>query len=140
MGLQIRTPRTPPQVPTEEEVRAVLQARLAKGITGKRNRALVLLFADAGLRASEVLRLLVENLSLAERSLFIRSGKGRKDRVTFVSPTTARALRKYLAVRPRVAPEDFLFVDAQNREATRFGSIRRELSLALELQVPRQVA
>jgi site-specific recombinase XerD len=75
--------------------------------------------ADAGLRASEALRLVVESWGAADRSLFVRSGKGRKDRVAFVSPTTARALREYLAVRPVVTQDDFLFVDIQNRPLKR---------------------
>lgn len=44
----------------------------------------------------------------------MRQGKGRKDRVTFVGPTTARALRDWLATR-RVAGEDFLFTTDDGR-------------------------
>ena len=118
-GLRIRTPRTLPQVPTEDEVRAILRACPASGFFGKRNRALMLVLADAGLRASEVLSLLLEHWGAADRSLFVRSGKGRKDRVAFVSPTTARALRDYLAARPVVPPDGFLFVDAQDQRLKR---------------------
>jgi site-specific recombinase XerD len=113
-GLHVRTPKSLPQVPTEEEVRAVLQ-RCPETFTGRRNRAMLLVMADAGLRASEVLHLLVEHLNLQERSLFVRSGKGQKDRVSFLSPMTARAIKEYLGKRPVMSREDFLFVDAQNR-------------------------
>jgi site-specific recombinase XerD len=88
-------------------------------LTGRRNRALILVMADAGLRASEVLRLLVEDWTPAQRSLFVRSGQGQKDRVVFVSPTTARALKEYLGTRRVLAPEDFLFLDSQSRPLKR---------------------
>ena len=113
-GLTIRTPTTLPQVPTEEELRAVLEC-CPGTLVGVRNRAMILIMADAGLRARELLRLLVEDWNPQERSLFIRSGKGQKDRVTFIAPTTVRAIRDYLAMRPQISREDFLLVDAQKQ-------------------------
>ncbi len=70
-GLTIRTPHTLPQVPTEGELRAVLTC-CPPTFEGVRNRALILVMADAGLRAAEVLCLLVEDWNPQERSLFIR--------------------------------------------------------------------
>ncbi len=80
---------------------------------------MILVMADAGLRVGEVLRLLVEDLNAQERSLFIRSGKGQKDRVSFIAPTTVRAIRDYLAMRPQLSREDWLFVNAKNRPLQR---------------------
>lgn len=113
-GFRIRIPKTLPQVPTEEEVRRVLQ-QCPQTVVGRRNRALILVLADTGLRASEILRLLVEDWNPSERSLFVRSGKGRKDRVVFLSPTTTRALKEYLGMRCGFASEEFLFVDQRAR-------------------------
>lgn len=113
-GFTIRVPKKLPAVPTEDDLRAVLSV-CGSEFHGRRSRALLLVLADAGLRASEIVRLLIEDWKPAERSLFIRSGKGRKDRVAFVAPTTARALRAYLGTRRLVSPEDFLFADVQNR-------------------------
>jgi site-specific recombinase XerD len=72
---------------------------------------MTLVMADAGLRAGETLRLLVEQWNPQERSLFVRSGKGQKDRVSFVGATTAPAIRDYLASRTLASREDWLFVD-----------------------------
>ncbi len=113
-GLKLRTPKTLPQVPTEDEVAAVLRA-LPDTFEGVRNRAMVLVLADAGLRASELVRLLVEHWQPAQRALVVRGGKGRKDRVAFVGPTTARALKTWLARHPEPAGESFLFVDRRGR-------------------------
>ncbi len=117
VGFSIRTPTALPEVPTEDELPAVL-ACCPAGLVGTRNRAMILTMADAGLRVSEVVRLLVEHWNPQERSLFVRSGKGQKDRVTFIAPTTVRAIRDYLAARTQVSREDWLFVDARNRPLT----------------------
>src|SRR5579883_613067 len=116
--VELRLPKTLPHVPTDEELRAVLRA-CPDTFTGRRNRALLLVMADTGLRASEVLNLLVEDWNPMERSLFVRRGKGSKDRTVFASPTTARALRDYLSMRRSLAREDFLFTDESNRPLKR---------------------
>ncbi|HXF81633.1 MAG TPA: tyrosine-type recombinase/integrase [bacterium] len=113
-GFTMRTPKTLPDVPTEDELRAVLVA-CREDFHGVRNRALLLVLADSGLRASEVLHLLVEGWRPTDRGLFVRAGKGRKDRVAFIGPTTTRALKTWLARHPTPSPEAFLFIDRQGR-------------------------
>jgi integrase/recombinase XerD len=53
-----------------------------------------------GLRISEVCSLLVNDVDLPGRKLFIRNSKERKDRMVYLSQTTIEALRHYLAIRP----------------------------------------
>ncbi len=113
-GFTMRTPKTLPNVPTEDELRAVL-AVCPDTLEGTRNRALILVLADAGLRASELLHLLVEDWRSADRGLFVRAGKGRKDRVAFIGPTTTRAVKAWLARHPSPSPEVFLFTDRKGR-------------------------
>jgi site-specific recombinase XerD len=113
-GFVMRTPKTLPSVPTEDELRVVLSV-CPETLEGIRNRALILTLADSGLRANEVLRLLLEDWRRVDRGLFVRAGKGGKDRVAFVGPTTARALKEWLTFHPRLATEGFLFTDRQGR-------------------------
>ncbi|MCL6551911.1 MAG: tyrosine-type recombinase/integrase [Firmicutes bacterium] len=113
-GFSMRAPKTLPDVPTEDELRAVLAA-CPDTLEGVRNRALLLVLADAGLRASELLHLLVEDWRPSDRGLFVRAGKGRKDRVSFIGPTTTRALKTWLARHPQPSPESFLFTDREGR-------------------------
>jgi site-specific recombinase XerD len=113
-GFTMRTPRTLPDVPTDDELRAVLAA-CPDTREGTRNRAVLLVLADSGLRAGEVLHLLVEDWRPADRGLFVRAGKGRKDRVAFIGPTTTRTLKAWLARHPQPAPEAFLFCDRGGR-------------------------
>jgi len=113
-GFTMRTPKTLPDVPTDDELRSVLAA-CSDTLEGARNRALMLVLADAGLRAGELLHLLVEDWRPADRGLFVRAGKGRKDRVAFVGPTTTRMLKVWLAYHPLPSPEAFLFCDRAGR-------------------------
>jgi integrase/recombinase XerD len=115
--LRLRTPKTLPHVPTDAEVRALAEA-CGEGGTGVRNRCLVLVMADAGLRAAEVCNLLVEDWTPGQRSLLVRCGKGAKDRVVFVSPVTARALKAYLATRRLAGGEEHLFATEDGRRLT----------------------
>jgi len=117
-GFSMRTPKTLPDVPTEEELRAVLAA-CPDTLEGIRNRTLTLTLADSGLRASEILHLLVEDWRPADRGLFVRAGKDRKDRVAFIGPTTTRALKAWLARHPAPSPEAFLFLDRRGRPLAR---------------------
>lgn len=69
---------------------------------------LILTLADSRLRASEALRLLIEDWRAPDRGLFVRAGK---DRVAFIGPTTTRVLKTWLARYPMPSSEAFLFVD-----------------------------
>ena len=117
-GFTMRTPKTLPDVPTEDELRAVLAA-CPETLEGVRNRTLLLVLADSGLRANEVLRLLVEDWRRADRGLFVRAGKGRKDRVAFIGATTTRALKAWLERHPAPTSETFLFCDRHGRPLNR---------------------
>jgi site-specific recombinase XerD len=65
-------------------------------LRGKRNRAILELLYGTGIRVSECERLDVRDLDLAQGVLFIRNGKGKKDRVVPVVGRAADALDRYL--------------------------------------------
>jgi site-specific recombinase XerD len=75
-----------------------------------RNHAIFATFLHAGLRKRELLRLKMIDLDLENQSLFVRQGKGGKDRIVPVSATLAGSLRRYLKERSRLGkacPEVF---------------------------------
>ncbi|HVH32098.1 MAG TPA: tyrosine-type recombinase/integrase, partial [bacterium] len=117
-GFTMRTPKTLPDVPSDDELRRVLAA-CPETLEGSRNRALMLVMADSGLRASEVLNLQIEDWRPLDRGLFVLGGKGRKDRVSFIGPTTIRALKAWLAHHPAPSPESYLFTDRHGRSLKR---------------------
>jgi site-specific recombinase XerD len=86
----------------EQEFHAAIQ--VARSDYARRqarlDRAWFYLMWHCGLRLSEVRYLTVGDLDLEGRKLFIRSGKGRKDRVVYLSDTTVTALRAHLSARP----------------------------------------
>ena len=85
-----RQPKKLPDVPSRDDVRAVLAAA-----DGLKTRLMLMLAYGAGLRLSEVANLTVDQIDSRRGVLHIRGGKGRKDRLTLLSPTLLAALRTY---------------------------------------------
>ena len=63
--------------------------------------AIIALFLFAGLRRNELLNLKVEDVQLQAGRIFVRSGKGDKDRIIPINETLAEYLRTYLQERDR---------------------------------------
>jgi len=109
----------------ENHIRAILQAvervtyeRDGKTVTAYlpdryRNRALILLLLDTGIRASELCKIQRKDLDLANRSVKV-IGKGRKERILYFSPTTAQAIWKY-----DIGESEYLFSSSRNRPLDR---------------------
>ena len=117
-GIVIRVPRTLPRVPEDEDVIRLLRA-CPQTFEGRRNRALIALLADSGLRISEALRLRIEDVNFSTRILDVRGGKGGKDGVGFFGAEAAQTLRAWLGIRREATLEDYLFVDRTGRSLTR---------------------
>jgi site-specific recombinase XerC len=107
--IRMRVPKTLPRVPTDDDIRA-LMAACAITFEGRRNRLLVALAADSGLRKEELRRLRIGDLDQATRQIRVIAGKGQKDRVGFFGDATARILRAWLAMHPDPRPLAYLFV------------------------------
>ncbi|HEV8540308.1 MAG TPA: tyrosine-type recombinase/integrase [Nitrospiraceae bacterium] len=108
-GLTMRAPKTLPRVPGDEDVRRLL-AVCAQTPEGRRNRVLIALAADSGLRKEELRRLRIGDLDFTTRLIRVQAGKGQRDGVTFFGEATASLLRAWLAVHPDPRPAVFVFV------------------------------
>jgi site-specific recombinase XerD len=105
---------------TMDEVRAILNAPDLTTRSGVRDRAMMHLCFAGGLRVSELVGVLLENVSLQRSPSVMVRGKGRKERCLPLWKETARDLRAWLSLRgPVRAPE--LFVNAQGMPMTRAG-------------------
>ena len=81
-----------PNVFSEEEVKLLLSAS-----DNLKHKCMLMLTYSAGLRKQEVLNLRVSDLNFERKTIFVKNGKGGKDRFTFLSEIAMRYLRKYLA-------------------------------------------
>ena len=86
--------------------------------TAQRNRLIILVLLDTGLRASELCNIKLHNIEM-ERSLIKTLGKGDKERHIPFSDNTAQALWRYITFRDKVNVGTHLFVTDEDRPFTR---------------------
>jgi site-specific recombinase XerD len=84
---------------TEPEIAALLAAPDRSTWAGRRDHALILLAAQTGLRISELAGLTTGDVHLGAGAHVSCTGKGRKQRITPLTATTATVLRIWLAER-----------------------------------------
>jgi site-specific recombinase XerD len=95
--LMKQPPRKPPSYMTKPERQRILDVLSnRKSRRGRRNYALVATLFLAGLRVSEVCHLTVEDVDLEAGALYIRNGKGGKDRRVPIPPRLVRILRLWI--------------------------------------------
>jgi integrase/recombinase XerD len=80
-----------PVVLSKREIVALMNA-----LTNPKHRLIIELMLSSGLRVSECVSLKKTDLDLDEKTITIRSGKGRKDRVTILSNTTAERVSSFI--------------------------------------------
>lgn len=78
-------------------------------MTRRRDRALLMLMLDTGMREGEILRLTLDDIDLANRSCRISSEcKGRRERDVWFEEDTANAIRSYYRIRRKYKGDRFL--------------------------------
>ena len=90
-----------PQVFLEEEVTALLRA-----VDNPKHRCMLMLVYSAGLRLGEAINMRLSDLQPAQNRLFVRGGKGKKDRCTILSPKVWAHLKTYIDL---YNPVDWVF-------------------------------
>lgn len=91
--VQAKKPQKIPQVLTESEV-----TRLLRAIDNLKHRTLIMLIYSAGLRLGEAIKLRLTDLQFEKHRIFIRDGKGKKDRCTIMAHKAETLLRDYLDI------------------------------------------
>lgn len=132
-----RVPRPKPEkrsvVPFEEhEIKAMLSALGRSRVyqrqgyrasdhslpNAERNRAIILLLLDTGIRASELCGAVISDINLRNRNLRV-FGKGAIERTIPFSATTGQAIWRYLSTREGYTLADPLFVNSMGRSLDR---------------------
>lgn len=93
-----------PLILSRDEVKTLIEAARTLG-----HRALLATMYGGGLRVSEVIQLKVADIDARRSVLWVRQGKGRKDRQTLLSPKLLELLRAYWRAE---RPTEWLFPNA----------------------------
>lgn len=125
-----------PVVLSVEEVRAILKAA-----PNERDRAILEVLYGCGLRVSEVCSLKISEVYL--KDMFVKvKGKGSKERLVPMAPSTASAIMDYLSVRPEsdAGCEDVLFLNRFGRALSRVAVFKMVKSVALVAGVDKNLS
>jgi len=99
--LNVKPPKLPRKIIqplTTEDVNNYLLLTSGKHFVDIRNRAILLVFIDSGVRLSELVGMKLEDLDI-ENGYITVTGKGNKQRVVFIGREARKALLKYLVMR-----------------------------------------
>ncbi len=94
-----------PEVLSKKDVK-----RLIKAPRSFKHRFILALVYSSGLRLNEARMLKITDLRIERRQIFVRNGKGRKDRYVILSEYIAKALPNYLS---QYNPKEYLFEGSQ---------------------------
>ena len=125
-----------PVVLSVEEVRAILKAA-----PNERDRAILEVLYGCGLRVSEVCSLKISEVYL--KDMFVKvMGKGSKERLVPMAPSTASSIMDYLSVRPEsdAGCEDVLFLNRFGRALSRVAVFKMVKSVALVAGVDKNLS
>ena len=106
------------------QTRALLDAPDPGTVAGTRDRAMLCLTYNAGLRVSELVGLALDDLKMPALDEVHIIGKGRRERILPLWKETRTALRDWLALRPKNA-DRHLFLNAMGTGMTRRGFAKR---------------
>lgn len=110
---EIARPRSEKRLPvvlSRDEVLVLLDA-----VTNPTHRLMLQLIYSSGLRVSEVVNLRVQDIQLYNLTLFVRGGKGHKDRITIFSDKIKPQLLRQMGGK---LPADFLFITQRGGKYT----------------------
>jgi len=124
-----------PEVLTPTEQKALLAQPNPRYPTGERNRVLLQVMLDTGLRLSEAIHLKWRHVNLMTGQLLVREGKGHKDRVLWLGEPDLEALRHWRERQAQVvghAPEwVFTTLEGKPLQPRALKSFRRPAAVAV---------
>lgn len=81
-----------PKVLSEKEIMLMLKAT-----SNLKHQSIITVLYSSGIRLGELLQLRVEDVVFEKSVIFVRGGKGKKDRTTILAEHTSRLLQRYMA-------------------------------------------
>ena len=108
-GLMLREPHPLPRYLHDSDVELFLES-----ISNIRDRAIFMLMLRCGLRVQEVANLTLDVIDYRRSQILVKSGKGAKDRIVYISNDAGVALAEYLRTRP-ITEEKQIFLAEKGR-------------------------
>lgn len=105
-GYMLRLSKPLPRFLKDEEVKGLFET-----IENVRDRAILTLMLRCGLRVEEVASLRLDDLDLRRGTIIVRSGKGAKGRMVYMSTDAHTAVMDYLRIRANARLKGLFFVD-----------------------------
>ena len=87
------------QALTPAEIERLFKACSGRGLLDIRNRAILSVFLDTGLRLSELINLTLDDVNMDDVSILVKRGKGNKPRIVRIGNKAQKALWKYTLYR-----------------------------------------
>lgn len=112
-----------PEVIHQDEVKAIFGA-----VRNLKHKAMLVTLYSAGLRMGELLNLRISDIDSAHMRIWVREGKGVKDRMTVLSPLLLQILRVYFK---EYRPKEYLFEGPDGGKYSG-SSVRKVLSKAVK--------
>jgi site-specific recombinase XerD len=105
---------------TPDEIRRILKA-----CRSERDKTIVLLLLDSGMRASESLNLNISDIDMQTGTVTIQRGKGAKGRTVYIGAKTRKQLLRYLLQRSKPAGQEPLFLsESTGKRLTLYGLLQ----------------
>ncbi|MEM0139242.1 MAG: tyrosine-type recombinase/integrase [Ferroplasma sp.] len=92
-----------------------------------RNRAIISIFLYTGIRVSELINLKIEDVDFDENIIYVRSGKGDKDRIVVMPDICKIAVMDYLKARIKIKSNNTMLFISNKKTKFHSSSIERTI-------------
>ena len=109
-NFEIKTPKINKKIPvvlSKEEI-----SKLFSFISNETHKLILLLYYTCGFRLSELINLRVRDIDFDEKVVWVRSGKGGKDRLTIISEEVLNQVLGHISGKKN---EDFIFISRKTK-------------------------
>ena len=118
----------------QDVMQQILNSITGRGLRDLRNKAMLLMFLDTGLRLSELANLTMSDIDF-ERGIIKTNGKGSKERFARIGVKTQKVLWNYLAHRPKDAEYVWLGKDNNKMATDSIAQMIRKLGKRLGMKL-----
>jgi integrase/recombinase XerD len=132
---KVRPPKLEPLDPVNYEDVDLMMKCCPNTLLGRRDKAIMLVLLDTGVRASELLNIQLSEIDTVTGEMFINKGKGGKSRYVYLGEKARKAVRQYL--RMRTDSSHYLWITDEGDQLTYWGLVSMFTRYADHAGIPR---